>query len=607
MGKAKYVPGMRLGKYECPDGNVGILFLERLSSSYGMFECPICHQPFKAQVGSIINGRAHACKEHARFPYVEGQRIGDFTNPDGTVGMVFVKRVYDNDDKPTSYGEFICPVSGEHFNAEIKAVKSGMTRTAPQYAHTKYFPGQLLGDYIDKNDGTHYGVRFVRRIDKVMGVFECHYCHEEYETRIVSVVNGTSASCLSCYHKMQRKYRDGDRIGDRHNSDGTIGTKLLHYDNTNRFKAVFECPECHNTYVDSISAVENDRNYICPECDLKLNANRRRMAHVSPEYREQLRKKKEPKNPYTIVNGQRVKYLDMFEPERGFRGYGPKNKVRWLSGQRFGHLTALYPVDGYKGNFAVWMCRCDCGNTCLRTEYALLHNRGEMTSCGCVVRRVHDEKLEHDYTGQQFGNLTVLKKIGVFDGYMRYRCKCECETPCDDNLCTVRSDSLLAGQTLKPGCIKSFGEQAIKKALNQLHISFKPQAIFKSLINPRTNRYLVCDFYLPSKNMVIEFDGKQHYQGQHRWGAEMRVTESMYYDKLKNDWCVDHGITMVRIPYCYRDDINKEFMRHVIDDAQGKKLVMLPLKNAKEDERMDIMHQMLANAIAAVAEQKRNQ
>lgn len=88
-------------------------------------------------------------------------------------------------------------------------------------------------------------------------------------------------------------------------------------------------------------------------------------------------------------------------------------------------------------------------------------------------------------------------------------------------------------------------------------------------------------------------------------GGKMRVVESMYYDGVKNQWCADNGITMVRIPYCYRDDLNADFIKRVINDAKGKKLVMLPMKNKNDDQRLPIMHQMLANVISAVAEQKR--
>lgn len=50
------------------------------------------------------------------------------------------------------------------------------------------------------------------------------------------------------------------------------------------------------------------------------------------------------------------------------------------SGQRFGRLVAIKRV-GSKGNNAIWLCACDCGNT----SHALSGNlsSGNSTTCGC--------------------------------------------------------------------------------------------------------------------------------------------------------------------------------------------------------------------------------
>lgn len=609
-GRAKYIPGMRLGNYQCPDGQIGILFLERIDRTWGMFECPYCHKPFKTQIGSIVNGSAHACKEHARFHYVNGQRIGDFVNPDGSVGMIFVKRIYDDNGKSTSYGEFICPIDGEHFNAEVWSVARGITRTSPKYAHTKYFPGMMLGNYVDRNTGEPYGVKFVERVSEYRGVFECHYCHEKYETEIKAVIDGHSSQCSKCYHLSQRKYNEGDYIGKfKHN--GVIGTKLIERINSSTGR--FECPICHEQYNAEYSSVVNGERPICPECKTKLRnkgithkkvvrkpaGDVKRLQHKGHgEHRN------EPKQEESVAL-QYMEYDGTIVNRR--RGYGPNTKIDVLTGKRSGHLVALYPLDGYtRGNFVVWKCRCDCGNYCTRTSLSLLHPT-KYTSCGCIAHKIHDQKIEKNYEGIKQGCVTVLKKIGVYDGYMQYRCKCECDSPCDDQLFTVRADRITAGIEYKPGCQKSIGEARIEEILRDLHISYTAQATFDTLINPKTGKKLLCDFYLPDKNMVIEFDGRQHYQESPQWGGKTRVVESMYYDGIKNDWCAQHGITMVRIPYCYRDDLSAAFLDNVINEAYGKKLVMLPMKNKSDDQRLSIMYQLLADVIAAVAEQKRVQ
>jgi len=53
---------------------------------------------------------------------------------------------------------------------------------------------------------------------------------------------------------------------------------------------------------------------------------------------------------------------------------------RDLAGRRFGRLTAIRDTGRRSGNNAVWLCRCDCGNS--RERQATRLNRGEVFSCG---------------------------------------------------------------------------------------------------------------------------------------------------------------------------------------------------------------------------------
>lgn len=53
-----------------------------------------------------------------------------------------------------------------------------------------------------------------------------------------------------------------------------------------------------------------------------------------------------------------------------------------LTNQKFGKLTALYPTEKRRGNHIVWVCKCDCGNTC-EVSGAML-TIGHTNSCGCL-------------------------------------------------------------------------------------------------------------------------------------------------------------------------------------------------------------------------------
>jgi hypothetical protein len=107
-----------------------------------------------------------------------------------------------------------------------------------------------------------------------------------------------------------------------------------------------------------------------------------------------------------------------------------------LADQRFGRLVALRPCDRRKDGRMRWLCVCDCGRElevggdCLRTGHA--------RSCGCL-RFI-------DITGQRFGRLTALKRVGKNRLGGLWNCQCDCGAHC-----------VVACATLRSGTIKSCG------------------------------------------------------------------------------------------------------------------------------------------------------
>lgn len=54
-----------------------------------------------------------------------------------------------------------------------------------------------------------------------------------------------------------------------------------------------------------------------------------------------------------------------------------------LIGQRFGKLVVT-EFAGKQGNFAMWLCRCDCGNEHIARGTNL--TSGQIKSCGCIAK-----------------------------------------------------------------------------------------------------------------------------------------------------------------------------------------------------------------------------
>jgi len=105
------------------------------------------------------------------------------------------------------------------------------------------------------------------------------------------------------------------------------------------------------------------------------------------------------------------------------------------------------------------------------------------------------------------------------------------------------------------------GEQKIADFLTASNIPFVVQHTFDDLWALDGTNPLRYDFFLPSKNMLVEFDGPHHYKptryrGTTQEQAEHTHNRTITYDKMKNEYATEKGIQMVRIPYRELKNIN---------------------------------------------------
>lgn len=104
-------------------------------------------------------------------------------------------------------------------------------------------------------------------------------------------------------------------------------------------------------------------------------------------------------------------------------------------------------------------------------------------------------------------------------------------------------------------CSSSKGELKIISVLSKFNIEFVYQKRFK---NCRNVNPLPFDFYLPQYNLCIEFDGLQHYKVIPRTNTDYDLTvleQVKLHDQLKDKFCNEHNINLIRIPYWEFDNI----------------------------------------------------
>lgn len=107
-----------------------------------------------------------------------------------------------------------------------------------------------------------------------------------------------------------------------------------------------------------------------------------------------------------------------------------------------------------------------------------------------------------------------------------------------------------------PICKESKGEQRVEGYLINNNINFIRQ--HKIEITPRlfSRNKLRVDFYLPTYNTIIEFNGRHHYEFIEAWNKNRdNYGEQQDRDKRLREYCKENGINLIEIPYTKIKDI----------------------------------------------------
>ena len=107
----------------------------------------------------------------------------------------------------------------------------------------------------------------------------------------------------------------------------------------------------------------------------------------------------------------------------------------------------------------------------------------------------------------------------------------------------------------------SKGENKIENILIKYNIKYNPQYTYKDCKSINLLRF---DFYLLDYNMCIEYDGKQHYLYGCFNGDLLDLMNIKYRDAIKNIYCQQNNIKLIRIPYWEYNNI-EEILKKELD------------------------------------------
>lgn len=201
---------------------------------------------------------------------------------------------------------------------------------------------------------------------------------------------------------------------------------------------------------------------------------------------------------------------------------------------------------------AYWKC-----HVCSNEWVAEIGSRVGKRKTGCPVCAVENVAKRNRMNHYTFVEkiYRILPSIEIIGEYYNSNTIIKCFCKDCKNTWFPLARSLVSGQGC-PKCNTSKGEKKISEFLESKAVDFIPQYKFKDC---RYKRPLAFDFYLPNKNILIEYDGELHYE-IHRYiqkkDAIRKLEEQKLRDFIKNEYCVKNDIKLIRIPYWEIENIN---------------------------------------------------
>jgi len=187
-----------------------------------------------------------------------------------------------------------------------------------------------------------------------------------------------------------------------------------------------------------------------------------------------------------------------------------------------------------------------------------------LTGCGCSkVHKINPLLLSQEESILKCKSAHGNKYDYSKTKYIRYNAKIE--IICNEHGRFLQTYSTHVSQKCGcPICNSSHGEKIIFKFLKENNIDFITQKTFG---NCKHKGILKFDFYIPSKNILIEYDGWQHFFVNEYFGGIEAFNDREIKDNIKNKYCEDNNIPLIRIPYWLLDD-PKEIEEILLNDIK---------------------------------------
>ena len=332
--------------------------------------------------------------------------------------------------------------------------------------------------------------------------------HGEFIVKFSNVKNNEDRRRNSCCKKCKkellsnRNKLDYDLIRERIEIDGHVLISKQ-YENKNK-KLEIKCPSCGNIFSMTYSNFHHNKQR-CPKCIRKKQFDNQKLTY------DFVKNEIEKDGSYILLS---TEYNSCWE----------KLEIKCLK-----HDYIFYK------------------------DWHSFQQGKKCPKCGMksrIEKQKHDIEYVEEYISSNGNELLSTKYINNAE---KLKIKCN-----KGHVFYMAFSTYISGHRC-PICNISKGEKRITEILDKYDVEYITQ---KSFDDCKFKNKLPFDFYLPSYNILIEYDGKQHYEIVEHFGGLDGFILTKIRDTIKDIYCKDNDIKLIRIPYWDFDNIeniiNKE-------------------------------------------------
>src|SRR5699024_9024237 len=114
-----------------------------------------------------------------------------------------------------------------------------------------------------------------------------------------------------------------------------------------------------------------------------------------------------------------------------------------------------------------------------------------------------------------------------------------------------------------PRCNESKGERRIREFLLMNNVNYKEKYIFDDCKMKLPLRFDFAIFKHDELITLIEYDGRQHFEAEEFYGGKKALKLYKKRDEIKNKYCSDNKLNLLRIPYTEYEKIEEILATHL--------------------------------------------